>query len=165
MLENNLCNNVENENNGKYLQMVFSLLKKRENIIISDIETHFGNTELRMLFEILTAKYEGRRLISTQLAKILGVTRSAVSQIVDRLEKEGVVQRVADEVDRKIAYIELTEKTLEAYEGDLEKCRNFINRVVDNFGADNFCQMVELFEGFVEAINQEKRATEQSRRR
>ena len=158
MAENNLRNNAEQENNEKYLQMVFSLLKKRENIILSDIETHFGNTELRLLFEVLTAKYEGKRLISTQLAKILGVTRSAVSQIVDRLEKDGVVQRVADDVDRKIAYIELTEKTLETYEGDLKKCQNFINRVVDRFGEDNFCQMVELFEGFVEAINQEKKS-------
>ena len=158
MAENNLRNNAEQENNEKYLQMVFSLLKKRENIILSDIETHFGNTELRLLFEVLTAKYEGKRLISTQLAKILGVTRSAVSQIVDRLEKDGVVQRVADDVDRKIAYIELTEKTLETYEGDLKKCQNFINRVVDRFGKDNFCQMVELFEGFVEAINQEKKS-------
>lgn len=157
MAENNLRNNAEQVNNEKYLQMVFSLLKKRENIILSDIETHFGNTELRLLFEVLTAKYEGKRLISTQLAKILGVTRSAVSQIVDRLEKDGVVQRVADDVDRKIAYIELTEKTLETYEGDLKKCQNFINRVVDRFGEDNFCQMVELFEGFVEAINQEKK--------
>lgn len=158
MAENNLRNNAEQVNNEKYLQMVFSLLKKRENIILSDIETHFGNTELRLLFEVLTAKYEGKRLISTQLAKILGVTRSAVSQIVDRLEKDGVVQRVADDVDRKIAYIELTEKTLETYEGDLKKCQNFINRVVDRFGEDNFCQMVELFEGFVEAINQEKKS-------
>ena len=85
--------------------MVFSLLKKREEIIISDKKTRFSNTELRLLFEILTAKYEGKRLISTQLAKRLGVTRSAISQIVNRLEEEGVVRRVADDVDRKIAYI------------------------------------------------------------
>ena len=82
MQENNLINGEKSE---KYLYMVFSLLKKRESIIISDKETHFSNTELRLLFEVLMAKYEGKRLISTQLSKLLGVTRSAVSQIVNRL--------------------------------------------------------------------------------
>ena len=157
MLEEIMQKNEGKEDKEKYLYMVFSLLKKRENIILSDIETHFGNTELRLIFEILTAKYEGRRLISTQLAKLLGVTRSAISQIVNRLEKDGVVQRVADDVDRKIAYIELTEQTFQQYQADLEKCNNFINRVVGKFGEENFCQMVELFEGFVEVINQEKK--------
>ena len=143
--------------NEQYLHMVFSLLKKREFIMISDKETHFGNTELRMLFEILMAKYEGKRLISTQLAKRLGVTRSAISQIVNRLEKDGVVKRVADDVDRKIAYIEVTEKTMVAYERDLQLCQNFLGRVVDNFGEENFHKMVELFDGFIASIEKEKK--------
>lgn len=143
--------------NEKRVYMVFSLLKKRESIILSDKETHFKNTEIRLLFEILTAKYEGRRLISTQLAKLLGVTRSAISQIVNRLEKEGIVKRVADDVDRKIAYIELTDSTIEAYKKDLDKCEDFIDRVVGRFGEENFSQMVNLFDGFIDAINQEKK--------
>ena len=138
--------------------MVFSLLKKREEIIISDKKTHFNNTELRLIFEVLTAKYEGRRLISTQLAKLLGVTRSAVSQIVNHLEEDGLVKRVADDVDKKIAYIEVTEETLEKYKDDLQNCQKFLKRVIERFGEDNFCRMVELFDDFVATIDKEKRA-------
>ena len=140
----------------KYLYMVFSLLKKRDRIIISDQETHFNNTEIRLLFEVLSAKYEGRRLISTQLAALLGVTRSAVSQIVNHLEKQNVVKRVADDVDKKIAYIEVTEETMAAYKEDLQNCQDFIVRVIEKFGADKFDKMFTLLDEFIEALEAEK---------
>ena len=157
--ENSTMKNETNEKSAEYLYKVFALLKRRESIALSDKETHFGNTELRLLFEILMAKYEGKRLISTQLSKRIGVTRSAISQIVNRLEKDGVVKRVADDVDRKIAYIEITEETMAAYERDLRLCQNFLNRVVLNFGEENFNRMTELFDGFIECIEKEKRAS------
>ena len=69
----------------KYMYMLFSLMKKREDIVISDKKTQFNSTEIRLLFEILSAKHEGKRLISTRLASLLGITRSAVSQIVELL--------------------------------------------------------------------------------
>ena len=86
--------------NEKFLYEVFNLLKKRDELSLSAKETHFSDTELRMIAEILSAKVNGKRLISTQLAKLLGITRSAISQIVNRLEEEGVVRRVPDAVDR-----------------------------------------------------------------
>lgn len=143
--------------NEKYTYMLFSILKKREHIVLSDKEMHFNNTELRLISEVLSAKYEGKRLISTQLAKLLGVTRSAISQIVNRLEEQGVVRRVADEVDRKIAYIEITDETLETYSADLKNCMNFVGRVVNNFGEDNFNAMCELFDGFMKSLESEQK--------
>lgn len=134
----------------EYLAKMFSLLRKRESIIIADKKMHFNNTELRMLSEIISAKYEGKRLISTQLAKQLGVTRSAVSQIVNRLEAQGVVERVADEVDRKIAYIEISDEVLGAYGEDIQSCLDFISKLVEEFGEDKFNQMCELYEAFTE---------------
>ncbi len=143
----------------KYLYMVFTLLKKHDRIIISDKETHFNNTELRLIFEVLSAKYEGRRLISTQLATQLGVTRSAVSQIVNNLAKQNIVKRVADEVDRKIAYIEITDETMAAYREDLQNCQDFIFRVMEKFGADKFNMMFALLDEFIETLETEKQNT------
>ncbi len=148
------------EKSEKYLYMVMSLLKKRDNIILSDKEMHFSNTEIRLLFEILSAEYEGKRLISTQLAKVLGVTRSAVSQIVNRLEERGVVKRVADDVDKKIAYIEITEPTMAAYREDLKNCQIFIQRVIDQFGEENFDTMFSLLNSFVSLLETEKKNNE-----
>ncbi len=144
--------------NEKYLSMVFSILKKREGISLCDKETHFNNTELRLIGEVISAKYDGKRLISTQIAKTLGVTRSAISQIVNRLEAEGVVKRVADEVDRKIAYIEVTDATMETYKSDLKTCLDFLGRVVGKFGEENFEKLYELFNNFIDLVEEEKQA-------
>ena len=144
----------------KYMYMLFSLMKKREDIIISDKKTQFNSTEIRLLFEILSAKHEGKRLISTRLASLLGITRSAVSQIVNRLEENGVVKRVADDVDRKIAYIEITDEIMEIYHEDLEKCQDFIERVVRNFGEEKFQTMYTLLNDFIEVLEKEKKNCE-----
>ena len=144
----------------KYMYMLFSLMKKREDIVISDKKTQFNSTEIRLLFEILSAQHEGKRLISTRLASLLGITRSAVSQIVNRLEENGVVKRVADDVDRKIAYIEITDEIMEIYREDLEKCQNFIERVVQNFGEEKFQTMYTLLNEFIEVLEKEKKNCE-----
>lgn len=146
--------------NEQYVSAVFSMSKKRDGIILSDKKTHFNDTELRLIGEVLDAKKNGKRLISTQLASKLGVTRSAISQIVNRLEGTGVVKRVSDAVDRKIAYIEVTEETMKAYKEDVEACGDFIGRVVRRFGEERFNQMQNMLDEFMGMLEEEKQREE-----
>ncbi len=140
----------------KYLNDIFTMMKSMDNLSVADKETRFNSTELRMLGEILAARYVGKRLISTQLAQLLGITRSAVSQIVNRLETQGIVKRVADDVDRKIAYVEITEETLESYGEDLKISVDFVGRVVKKFGVEKFNKMCESFQEFCNFVEEEK---------
>ena len=143
----------------KYLNALFALIKRNNSFIIADKKTHYNDTEIRLLYEVLTAKDRGERLISTQIADLLGVTRSAISQVVNRLEAEGVVKRVADDVDRKIAYIEVTESTLASYQQDKEICADFIVRVVDKFGEEKYNTLCVLFEEFMDEVEEERKHT------
>lgn len=145
-----------NQNAESYLKEIFVLVRKVETLSTADRKTRFNNTEFRMLGEIICAKYAGKRVISTQLAKTLGVTRSAVSQMVSRLEAQGVVKRVPDSVDRKIAYVELTEETYETYGKDLEVYANFVNRLVEKFGKERFREMISLVDEFCSLASEEK---------
>ena len=142
--------------NEKYLNGLFVMMKNMDNLTLADRSTHFNSTELRLLGEILAAKYVGKRLISTQLATLLGVTRSAVSQIVNRLEAQGIVKRVADEVDRKIAYIDVTDQMLETYGNDLKVCTDFIGKCAEKFGTERFDEMCQAFDDFCRLIDEEK---------
>ena len=136
--------------NEKYLNGIFSMMKNMDNLSIADKSTRFNSTEMRMIGEIMAFRYVGKRLISTQLAQLLGITRSAVSQIVNRLESQNILKRVADEVDRKIAYIEITDEALELYGEDLNVCVDFVGRVVNKFGVEKFNNMCAAFEEFCE---------------
>lgn len=143
--------------NERRMQALYILSKRRESLAIATKNTHFRDTELRLLAEIVQANSEGKRLISTQIADRLGITRSAISQIVNRLEKEGVVKRVPDAVDRKIAYIELTEETLELYKKDWAFCQQFFGKIVKKFGEEKFDQMCALTNEFLDLIEEGKR--------
>ncbi len=151
--------------NEKYLSAVFSILKRRDEIALSNRKTHFKDTELRLIGEVLTAQKENKRLISTQLATKLRITRSAVSQIVNRLEKNGIVKRVPDAVDRKIAYIEITEETLAAYKEDMENYGAFIGGLVKKFGEEKFDQLCALLEELLELFEAESKPAPIERRK
>lgn len=157
MTNKKLKNEVgEREKNERYLKMIYSILKRRDTLMVADKFGHFNDTEVRLLVEILAAKYDGKRLISTQLAKSLGVTRSAVSQIVNRLEAEGVVKRVADDVDRKIAYIEISEEVMKIYETDLNNYFEYVGALIKKYGEEKFETLYQLIDEFLNLIEEER---------
>ena len=134
--------------NEEYFNKLFALVKKSENLNALGKKARFNGTEMRLLSEVFRAKHEGKRLISTQLAKRLGITRSAISQIVNKMEQDGVVKRVPDDVDRKIAYVELTEATQITYQEEMKKHVQFINAVVEEFGVERFDGLCDLLNEF-----------------
>ncbi len=142
--------------NQTYLSEIFSVFKRMTALAVADKNSHYSDTELRLIGAILAARSKGERLISTEIAERLGVTRSAVSQIVKRLEAEEVVRRVPDDRDRKIAYIELTKPALKEYEADMDVCAAFVGRVVEKFGRERFEEMCALIEEFAELAKKEK---------
>lgn len=141
----------------RYLNVAFDLFQKTERLAVTKKNNRFNDTEMRLLGVILGEKRKGRKLISTQLADRLGITRSAISQIVNRLEGQGVVKRVADDVDRKIAYIEVTDETLTAYAKILRQCRSLIGDVVEEFGAERFDTMCVEVEEFLSIFEKHKK--------
>ena len=136
------------EKEGKNLLRFYDIVKKREAITQSLPVTPFNASELRLLTEIMIAQKKGERLISTRLADRMHVTRSAISQIVNALEARGVVARVADAVDRKIAYIELTPEMENVCKKSLKKAKVFTDELVAEFGEERFDTMCTLFEEF-----------------
>lgn len=144
--------------NERYLAAIFTLQKRSDELRVCTKKSRFNDTELRLLNEILFAEREGKRLISTQLATRLGITRSAVSQIVNKMEKDGVVQRVPDAVDRKIAYIVMSEETLQAYQEELKEIKNFLGKTVKAYGVEKFTALCELMDEFLSTMEKEKEA-------
>jgi DNA-binding MarR family transcriptional regulator len=134
--------------NGEYLGRIFAMLKKMEKATLITKSMPLSGTELRLISEIIYSNYEGKRVISTQLAKKLDVTRSAISQLVKKLETDGIVKRVADENDKKIAYIELTEESLALYEQAKENGEKFVAKLMDAFGKEKLDELLNLSEEF-----------------
>ncbi len=147
--------NCENNNeNREYLGKILAMFKRMENVVVVNKKTRFNNSELRLLSEILLAKAEGKRYISTQLATRLNVTRSAISQIVNKLEGEGVIKRTPKSKDNKIAYVELTDGALEAYEAEIAVAAEFAGRVVKKFGVAKMEKLLALSDEFAKTVSE-----------
>ena len=90
-------------------------------------------------------KHQDRRMIS-EVGRILGIENSAMTGLVDRLEKSGFVRRAADPADRRALLICITPAGLE----EIEKAKPIIRRVNDEIKAG--CPDHEI-EGFKSVLN------------
>lgn len=139
----------------KYFFQISYFLKMKEDLFFADKQTSLTRTEKRMLFEILFAKQHGERLISTQLAKRMGVTRSAVSQMVMRLEKAGIISRSPVEGDKKTAYVDVTDGALKKYAKEMDDYLQGLDELIQTFGVERFENMFTSFMEFC-ALAQKK---------
>lgn len=134
-----------------FLREIYGIGKQMEEIRFYQNSLPFNNTEMLLLREVFMAKQAGRHVISSYLAKVLGVTRSAISQMVNKLESKNLVRRVADAKDRKIAYIELSEYAMETYEGLKARLNLFLKKVKERIGQEKIEQFFSSAHEFIDA--------------
>jgi DNA-binding MarR family transcriptional regulator len=79
----------------------------------------FGVEEMLYPSEIHTIEAIGKnfRINVTQLAELLGITKGAVSQMVNRLVRKKFVKRIKFPPSEKETFLELTPKGRKAFEG------------------------------------------------
>ncbi len=134
------------------MQEIYAIGKRLEELKIFHRAMPFNNTEMQMMREIIAAKERGSRVISSGLAKLLGITRSAVSQMVKKLEAKGVVRRVPDSRDKKIAYIELSENARSIYEESRARVNGLLERIVAKLGAEKVEHFITGTNEFIDAF-------------
>ena len=135
---------------NEYLLKLFHLVKDLGDIDFFWGKAKLSRTEFRILWEVANEQCEGRDIISSELARRIGITRSAVSQIVAKLEKNGIVKRVDSEYDRKIAYIRLTDEAKETFLQQARQANEFADRVLAEFGKERLDKLLDESREFSE---------------
>jgi MarR family transcriptional regulator, transcriptional regulator for hemolysin len=59
---------------------------------------------------VLIALKHGKPLPQAELARIAGVEQSSMAQLLNRMERDGLIERVADPTDKRSRLISLTER-------------------------------------------------------
>lgn len=135
---------------NEYLLKLFHLVKDLGDIDFFWGKAKLSRTEFRILWEVANEQCEGRDIISSELARRIGITRSAVSQIVAKLEKNGIVKRVGSDYDRKIAYIRLTDEATETFVQQANEANEFAERVLAEFGKERLDKLLDESREFSE---------------
>ncbi len=147
-----------------FLREIYHINKRLEDVKIFDEELPLNNTEMQMMREIVLAKESGKRLISSRLANTLGITRSAVSQMVNKLEEREIVCRVPDKTDRKIAYIELSEKAQGIYDRMKERVNLFLRKILEKLGEEKIGNFLTSANEFLDVCGEVLREMPQAER-
>ena len=127
-------------------------------------DNSLSRAERGVLAAVCAAETEGTRVISAQIAAELGVTISAVSQAVDKLERLGYVRRASSDTDKKIAYVELTGEAKSRYEVyKKDRCRQ-LEKVLSRMGEESVAELLRLAERFASTVREVRRDTAERKR-
>lgn len=138
---------------NEYLVKLFQTIKEMEELNLFADTAKLSKTEFRLIREILLEREKGKGIISSELARRLGITRSAISQVVTKLEGQGIVKRTPSPTDRKIAYIELSERSMGVFEDQCVNANKIIEQVVEELGEEKMQTLISAYDEFLEAFS------------
>lgn len=91
--------------------MIVQIMKEVMANIKNRIGNHFKELNLTRPQGMLlgTLAHQGEMKVS-ELSESLGLSNSTVSGILDRLENQGLVERIRSKEDRRVVYVKITEE-------------------------------------------------------
>ena len=102
---------------------------------------NFSMTHFKVLY---TLNCEGQMKVS-ELADSIGLTPGAITGVSDKLLAEGYVDRVRAEDDRRVVYIELTEKGKGMLETVLESQKEMISTFFHSLPDEDIQHLKRIF--------------------
>lgn len=112
--------------------------------------------EFRMMMSILDSeKATGKcGVMVSDLSLQHDISKPAISQTVNILEKKGLVERCADESDRRVVRIQLTEKGHEVLAKAQIAMLQFVEKVVGKLGTEDTQTLIRLFNRLYQVLEE-----------
>lgn len=140
---------------NEYLVKIIGAMKAAEEFDFFPATSKLSQTEFRLLREVILEQEKGSEIISSELARRLSITRSAVSQIVSKLEQRDIVKRVNSPVDKKIAYVHLSDNARAIFEEQCAQANEFMDKIVKTYGEDKLKKFLKMFDEFIGVFGSE----------
>ena len=134
--------------NNEYLVKFIQAAKNIERLQLFEGKVKLSKTEFRMLREIVIEREKGKEIISSELARRLGVTRSAISQIVAKMEERGILERVDAPDDKKIAYVRLSSEATAMFKEQCREVNELVEKVVNEYGVEKMDALLAAYDEF-----------------
>jgi len=92
----------------------------------------------------------GKKNFVSSVQKSLNITKPAISQMYNTLEKKGYITREIDTNDRRKIIVTLTPEGQEILKGMMGAADSLLNEVITRLGEEDTKQLIELFNRFVD---------------
>ena len=104
------------------------------------------------IYTLMYLYHEGEVRIS-DIGTLMDVGKAAASQLVERLVQQGMVERVADESDRRAKKIRLQPKSLRLIEKGLAVQRQQMGKLMSQLSPENMATVQKAFRYLIEAMH------------
>jgi len=125
---------------SEFAKLWFKLSKDLRLHMEERLAPTLTESQLNVLEYFLAAE----RMKPSDLIPYLATTPAAVTTLLDRMEKNGLIERVRDDRDRRIVWIHVTEKGKEECKRGLEIREAFLNAYLNRISAHNQQLLVYL---------------------
>jgi DNA-binding MarR family transcriptional regulator len=85
------------------------------------------------------------------LASALGITGATMSGLVDRLERRGLVERVPDQIDRRVVRVRMPAEGEKVSRELQQAAREFLGRVIERMGPEAAAALARNLRQFSDA--------------
>ncbi|MRG28711.1 MarR family winged helix-turn-helix transcriptional regulator [Laceyella tengchongensis] len=126
----------ETVNEIERLLREISVIVKRKG---RDILNHFPITPPQ--FNALLWLYEDGDMTIGELSQKMYLACSTMTDLIDRMEKNGVVERVRDERDRRVVRIHLLEKGREIIDEVMKTRRQYLSEILSHLSDEEALHM------------------------
>lgn len=125
--------------------LIVQLMKKVMNTMRQRMHNHFKEINLTGPQGALvgTISHYGEMKVS-DLSEILGLSNSTVSGIIDRLEKQGLIERIRSKEDRRVVYVKITDEYRKNSQRHFEESNKIIEEMMDEASPE---ELEIIFEG------------------
>lgn len=135
------------------------IARHTENQLREFLRVNFNTTLPR--FDVAAALYRtGAPMKMSELSQMLLVSNGNATTVVDRLEREGKVERIADASDKRVVLVDLTEAGRAWFEELAKAHEAEVDRLFARLGHDELDRLrdlIHVFEG-VEADMEKTKA-------
>lgn len=154
--------NLVKEKSKKFLHSI-SMIKKLAHKHKRSQYFHPG--EMMMMKTILANCEENKfdenyyGMKTSELTKVLCITKPATSKMLNTLEEKGYIERTSNKSDRRVVYVKITEEGHKFLKDQNKEFEKFTCKVVEKMGeedTDNLIYLLDKLYHVIEEIQSEK---------
>ena len=119
-------------------------IKKVEHLAIQklmkgkDLGKHPSPTQIRIIIYMM--KNKDIDIYQKDLEHHLNISRATISNVLDTMEKNGIIERFSDEIDTRTKKVKITKKTIEMHNEAKKEIENLTQKILENISNTLNCK-------------------------
>ena len=123
-----------------------SLFDFKNALGINNFSSELSETEFKLISLVAEAQENNYDLKLTEISEKLNVTRSAITQVTNKLVEKKYIEKYTLETNKKEIYLKIGEKAIEQYNIVMGKIATFFERLFVEIGQEG----IENIERYIE---------------